>query len=121
MALVSYNVLSVILAAMRAAHGVETIEDRVSFYYVCIEISSTFCGLEIAVPEKYWVTTYAMRTPAQVACELVRIAKTVNLSRYRKHKRGPKNPPIKMNKKRRNHVSTTRILAQRRATVWPKC
>jgi len=115
MALVSYNVLSVILAAMRAAHGIEAIEDRVSFYYMCDEIAATNRGLEIAVSEEYWADAYATRTPTQIARELVRIAKKVKLSRYRKYKRGPKKPPPPMNKKRRNHVSTARILAQNRA------
>lgn len=114
MALVSYNVLSVILAAMRRAHGADAIEDRISFYYLCNEIAGTYNGLEIAVAEEYWADNYALRTPAQIARELVRIAKTVNLARYRKHKRGPKKPPAPMNKKRRNHVSTARVLAQNR-------
>jgi len=114
MALVSYNVLSVILAAMRRAHGADAIEDRISFYYLCNEIAGTYSGLEIAVSDKYWADKYATLTPAQLARELVRIAKTVKLSRYRKHKRGPKKPPTPMNKKRRNHVSTARVLAQNR-------
>lgn len=116
-ALVSYNVLSVILAALRAAHGVEAVEDRVSFYYLCDEIAATYRGLEIAVSEEYWNDAYATRTPTQLARELVRIAKTVKLSRYRKHKRGPKIPPAAMNKKRRNHVSTARILDQQRTAA----
>ena len=112
MALVCYNVLSVILAALRAAHGVETVQEQVSFYYLCDEVASTHRGLEIAVVDRYWTRKYAKLTPARMAHELIRIARLAQLSRYRKHKRGPKKPVAKMNKKHRTHVSTARVLAQ---------
>jgi hypothetical protein len=116
MALVCYNVLSVVLAALRAAHGVETIQEQLSFYYLCDEVAGTYRGLSIALADEYWARKYANLTPARLARELVRIAKTVQLGRYRKHKRGPKKPTTKMNKKRRNHVSTARVLKQRHPT-----
>jgi hypothetical protein len=112
MALVCYNVLSVVLAALRAVHGAKTIQEHVSFYYLCDEVAGTHRGLEIV--EEYWARKYAHLKPAQMARELIRIAKLVQLSRYRKHKRGPKKPTPKMNKQRRSHVSTARVLEQRR-------
>jgi hypothetical protein len=112
MALLSYNVLSVVLAALRSVHGVEAIRDKISFYYLCDEVAGTHRGLEVM--EDYWTRKYANLTPAALARELIRVAKLVRLDRYRKHKRGPKKPVPKMNKKRRSHVSTARILAQRR-------
>jgi len=113
-ALVCYNVLSVALAALRAVHGSETVEDKLSFYYLCDEVAGTSRGLEVV--EEYWARRYANLTPARLARELTRIARLVYLPRYRKHKRGPKKPVTKMNKKHRGHVSTARILAQRHAT-----
>jgi IS4 transposase len=115
MALLAYNVLSVIKAAMRAAHGEEKIEQELSIYYVADEVASTYRGLDVAVPDSYWEEYYSRLTPAKMARELVRLAQGVNLRRYRKHKRGPKKPPTKFNKKKRSHVSTARILAQRDA------
>lgn len=114
MALVSYNMLSVVLAALRAVHGVETVQEKVSFYYLCDEVAATHRGLEAI--EEYWARKYASLKPAQLARELIRIAKLVQLSRYRKHKRGPKKPVAKMNKKHRGHIATARILAQCYAT-----
>lgn len=111
MALVCYNVLSVVLAALRAVHGEEMVQQRISFYYLCDEVAGTHRGLEIL--EGYWARIYARRTPAWIARELIRIAKLVQPSRYRKHKRGPKKPVPKMNKKGRGHVSTARVLADR--------
>jgi hypothetical protein len=115
MALVCYNVLSVVLAALRAVHGAETVEEQVSFYYLCDEVAGTHRGLEIM--EEYWARKYAKLTPVRMARELIRIARIVQLSRYRKHKRGPKKPVAKMSKKRRTHVSTARVLAQRRGNT----
>ena len=113
MALLAYNVYSVMQAALRAAHGTEKIDNEFSMYYLAEEVAHTYAGLAIAIPSSYWKKQYASLTPAQMACELVRIAKSVNLRRYRKHKRGPKKPAKKFNKKYRGHVSTARVLAQR--------
>jgi len=41
-ALIAYNIMSVINGAMRSAHGVEKIENEVSGYYVADEISATY-------------------------------------------------------------------------------
>jgi IS4 transposase len=115
MALVSYNMLSVVLAALRAVHGAETVQEKVSFYYLCDEVAGNNRGLEVM--EEYWARKYGSLSPRQLARELIRLAKLVQLSRYRKHKRGPKKPVPKMNKKHRGHIATARILAQRHANT----
>ena len=111
MALVAYNVLSIVQAALRAAHG-EEVSDQVSFYYLCDEVAGTYRGLLIAIPAAYWERTYAKLTPTQMARRLVALAQGIDLSRYRKHKRGPKKPTTSFNKHNRGHTSTARILAQ---------
>jgi hypothetical protein len=121
MALVAYNILSVVQAALRAAHGEEAVSEQVSFYYLCDEVAATYRGLLIAIPADYWTRNYAKLTPAQMAKQLVRLARQIDLSRYRKHKRGPQKPKPKLNKKHRGHVSTARILAQHRATEAVEC
>jgi IS4 transposase len=117
MALVCYNVLSVVLAALRAVHGTETVEERLSFYYLCDEVAHTHRGLDIAVAGEHWSRKYARLTPTAMARELVRLARKVEISHYRKHKRGPKKPVVKMDKQHRGHVSTARVLAQRKVAV----
>jgi len=113
-ALVAFNLLSVVMAALRGVHGAEMIEEKVSFFYLADEVSHTHRGLTIAVPSNYWTKTYADLTPTELAKELLRIANSINLLRYRKHKRGPKKKTKPSNKKHRNHVSTARVLAQAR-------
>jgi hypothetical protein len=109
-ALVAFNLLSVVLAALRGAHGADIIEDTVSFYYLADEVAHTHRGLSIAVPGSYWAT-YAEMTPGELAQALLRIARSITLLRYRKHKRGPKKTTKPMTKTRRQHVSTAKILA----------
>jgi len=110
-ALVTFNLLSVAMAALRAAHGTEKVEEEVSIYYIANEVARTHAGLSIALKADYWKKNYATLTPTQIARELIRIAKVADLSRYRKHKRGPKKPTKAFNKKHRGHASTARILA----------
>lgn len=112
MALLAYNLMAVMRAAMRVAHGTETINEGLSIYYVADEIAHTYRALEV-IPENYWTKRYANLSPGRMAKELVRIARTVYLPRYRKHPRGPKKATPEMNKTKRNHVSTARILKQR--------
>ena len=115
-ALVAFNLLNVVMAALRGAHGAETIEDKISFYYLADEVAHTHRGLAIAVPASYWTQTYAELTPAALAKELLRIAHGITFSRYRKHKRGPKKKTKPSNKKHRNHVSTARVLVHARTS-----
>jgi IS4 transposase len=114
-ALVAFNLLNVVMAALRGAYGTEKINDQVSLYYLADEVSHTHRGLTIAVPNSYWTKTYADLTAAELAKELLRIAKTTNLSRYRKHPRGPKKKTKPLDKRGRNHVSTAQVLAQAKA------
>jgi hypothetical protein len=113
-ALVAFNLLSVVMAALRGVHGDDVVDQQVSFYYLADELEHTHRGLTIAVPSSYWTKTYATLTPKQLANDLLRIARAIDLSRYRKHPRGPKKKKKPLNKQRRNHVSTARILAEAR-------
>jgi IS4 transposase len=109
MALVAFNMLSVVLTAMRTGATAES--EEISLYYVCDEIAHAYRGLDFALDPEVWTKAYANLTAAKLASTLKRLAAAINLSRYRKHKRGPKKPPPKLNKTNRNHVSTARILA----------
>ena len=111
MALLAYNLLAIMKAAMSAAHGPQA-KESLSIYYVSDEIAHTYRALEI-VPDSHWEMSFANLSAAQLAKQLIQIASTVNLARYQKTPRGPKKEPPPMNKKKRNHVSTARILSQR--------
>jgi hypothetical protein len=113
MALAAYNVLSTVKAALRGEHGTEKIEQEVSGYYLADEVAGTWRGMMIVLPAEYWNERFAEQTPRQMAQFLRRAASHIRLAAFRKHPRGSKKPPPKMNKKNRGHVSTARILQQR--------
>ena len=117
LALVSYNVLSVVKAALRGAHGHDKIENEVSSYYLADEIAGVSRGLTIMLPSDFWAERFAQQTPSQMAQFLLRCARQVRLSAFRKHPRGPKKKPAKPPSKRgRAHAATQRILDERKPT-----
>ena len=113
LALVAYHAVSAIKAALRAVHGQETIEKKVSGYYLSLELSQTYDGMMIAVPAPHW-KIFGTLTPKELAKTLKALAANANLRRYRKHTRGPKKPPPKKSKyKNGGHVSTARLITKR--------
>jgi IS4 transposase len=117
LAVVMYNAFSAVMAALRAARPeVATAagkKQKLSFYYLADEIAGVWRGMALVIPASCWTTTFAQRTPAQMAKMLLWLAR-----------QGPIDPfltnpaRVKKRKKRRiiqhgGHVSTYRILAQR--------
>jgi len=114
-ALIAYNVMSVIKAALRSVHGAEIVEQDVSGYYVANELSAVYPGMMIAIPEKHWQVFSRMKAK-DFAEVLLDLASKVNLRRYKKHPRGPKKPrPRRTHDKNHTHVSTFRLIAARKS------
>ena len=109
-ALVAYNVLAVVKAALRTIHGEQTIDNELSGYYLAGNISRTHDGMMIALPESEWVVFQTM-PPPKLAKVLLELAGNVKLSKFRKSRRGPKKKPPKRDKySNHNHVSTANLL-----------
>jgi Transposase DDE domain len=112
--LAAYNVWSVIKAALRSVHGAETIEANLSGYYVADEIAGTYRGMMIAIPEEEWLVFRRLGV-AEWALVLRELAGRVQLEKFQKHPRGPKKPqPKRKSERRKPHVSTARLLAERK-------
>jgi IS4 transposase len=118
---VMYNALSAVIAALRVARPEIASEkkQKFSFYYLADEIAGVWRGMALVIPALYWTKTFAHRTPAQMAKLLVELAR-----------HGPIDPfltnpaRVKKRKKRRiiqhgGHVSTYRILQQRKLPNKP--
>lgn len=117
LALVAYNLLAVVLAALRRVHGEETVDQEVSLYYIANEIAMTYHGMMIAIPEPEWDVFYAMST-AELAAILVELAQGVRLQAFRKSPRRPKKPrPRGKKPARKGHVSTAKLLMTRKANL----
>jgi len=116
-ALIAYNVMSVIQAALRSVHGADVIEQNVSGYYIAEELSSVYPGMMIAIPEKHW-QIFGRMTHREFADILRLLASKVNLRRFKKHPRGPKKPkPKRIFDKNHPHVSTFRLIAARKPST----
>jgi len=69
----------------------------------------------IAIPDRHWTEAFGPLNEKQLASLLAPLARSVHLPRFQKHRRGPKRPPPKrIGDKRHPHLSTARILAQRK-------
>lgn len=119
MALVTYNLFSVVRAAVHSVHGEEA-ADNLSTYYVSNEIAATHIGMSVILEGDFWQQRYAHLTTLQMANELKRLARNMRLSKYTKHKWTPKRKGKKKeSKKNRNHTSTARVLAESRNKCVP--
>jgi Transposase DDE domain len=109
LALVAYNMLAVVLAALRSVHG-ETMDQDLSLYYVANDIAQTYHGMMIAIPEEKWRVFSRMR-PAEMVATLRALAQKVRLKAYRQSPRGPKKPrPQGEGTSKSPHVSTAKLL-----------
>jgi len=113
LALVAYNAVSVVQAALRAVHGAAKVQAEVSWYYVCLHLSKVYAGMMIAVPAKHW-DIFRRLDVEDFAALLRELAAKIDLRRFRKHPRGPKKPPPqKLSGAKVHHVATARILTER--------
>ena len=114
-ALLAYNVLSVVKSALAAVHGADSKRETISGYYLAGEVAAAYHGMMIAVPPAEWTEHFASLTPAELASLLKTLAANVRPDRFRKNVRGPKKPrPKRSSAKQHPHVSTARILAKRK-------
>ena len=113
LALLAYNAVSLIKAALRREHGRQKVNEEISGYYLALEIGRTYDGMMIAIPTPHWALFRDLSEP-EFAGALRELASSVALSRYQKHPRGPKKkPPKRMPYENGKHVSTAKLLAQR--------
>lgn len=109
-AVAAYNVLSVLKAALRAAHGAETVAKEVSGHYVAQEWSVVYAGMMVALPEQRWACFGAM-SAAELAGYLRAWSGRVNLAKFKK---SPPREPTKRKppriRDRCTHISTAQLL-----------
>jgi IS4 transposase len=115
-AVMAYNVLEVLLAAVELEHHLEATE--VSCYYVAGAVKATYSGMMIALPEKDW-ESFEPQTDRELSQTLRQMARQVKPAKLRKHPRGPKKKVKKgyvPAEQARRHVSTARVLRGEEST-----
>lgn len=125
LAVVMYNAMSVVLAALRATHpavaptaggtGTAKKEITFSFYYLADEISGVTRGMAIAIPAQHWTDAFAKLTPKQLANKLLWLARRADVEPFLTNPYGPqqRRKQRKMTT-RGGNVSTHRILQKRK-------
>ena len=112
LALVMYNAVSMVLAAIQAEQGRET-RASLSRYYLALEIAQASDGMLVVLPASRWADLRDV-SPERLAEQMRRIVRDMDLTYYRACPRGPKKPTPKRTHARRNvHVSTKKLLDQR--------
>ena len=113
MAVVAFNILSTVKAALKTVHGVAKIESGLSDYYLVEEVQGTFRGMMIALPAPLWQPLREMSVE-QFALTLQQLAASVNLKRFSSSPRGQKKAkPKPIFDPQHPHVSTARLLEKK--------
>jgi hypothetical protein len=106
--------LCVIKAALGSVHGVNKIDKEFSGYYLADEFRTIYPGMTIAIPDDDWVV-FRQYNQREFVKFLKQLSKNINLSRFKKHPRGPKKPVAKRKTDSKHpHVATARLLAARK-------
>lgn len=110
LAIVAFNILSTVKAALKSVHGVGKIEAGLSDYYLVEEVQGTYRGMAIALPTSFWLS-YLQMSVQEFAQTLKQWAALVNLKRFSSSPRGKKKPkPKPIYDPKHPHVSTNRLL-----------
>ncbi|MDJ0568662.1 MAG: IS4 family transposase [Pleurocapsa sp. MO_192.B19] len=113
MALVAYNLFSTLKGVLASVHGRDC-REKLSYYYLGEELDATYQGMMIALPPEDWQDLATMSLP-QFSSLLQDWAQFVKLEAFTSAPRKPKKkkpkPPYDP---RHPHVSTARLLAQKK-------
>jgi hypothetical protein len=109
MATTTGNALAMVTAALQAAHGEQAVQE-LSYYYFVLEVSSTWKGMAVAVPDADWAFVRDA-PPGTLAIWLLAVARQVDMTYFRRNRRGPKKPPPKKAPANgHTHVSNKRVI-----------
>ena len=115
-ALLAFNALAAVRAAIRAEHGEgdegrKQVDENLSTYDMAEDLATTHEGMRIAVADAQWEIFQRLPLHDYVA-SMRAMARHVDLTRYQKNKRGVKKPkPKPAYDPAHPHVSTFRLLA----------
>ena len=113
MAVCAGNALAAVQQALQTVHGQEPVQE-LSYYSLVLEISQIWLGMAIVMPAQRW--QFVRESSAvQCACWLRQVAQFVPMDRFKRSRRGLKQPRKKQPMTRANlqfHVSNKRLLDQ---------
>lgn len=111
-AVLAYNVLSLLMRAVRTAHPLACATLDLSPYYFAIEIKARYDGMMITLPLDAF-EGYEQLSSVELAQTLLTLAQSANPKYLKSHPRGPKKPKKKgyvSKHQAQRHVATARVL-----------
>jgi hypothetical protein len=120
LSVLAYNAISLFRGILGGEYGFEYVEQKLSWNILCSETTSVWRGMEIAISESEWSNLIDGLTDRQFASLLRRLGRRLDFSRYPKATRGPKKKVIKKFDPKVKHVSTARILEERKMKMLAK-
>lgn len=114
MAMMAFNVRQTILAALHAEHERQEVEE-VSHFQISVEVARYTDGMLVVLDDGAWQEQVVMEVEF-IATFMRKVAKTIDLKRYRKSRRGPKKKKvIEYPGRARTHLSTGKALREAKA------
>lgn len=114
MAMMAFNSRQVVFAALYAEHDEELVND-LSHHAISVEVARYTDGMLVVLNDAFWDRLLGANGE-RVSERLREISRTIDLSKYRKSKRGPKKKVVKPPQTRKKtHVSTAKVLAEARS------
>ena len=113
-AVIAYNAMAAVQAALRAAHGAEFVDQELSHYQMAEEIEGPYRGMVVAIPDQGW-RVFRESDSATLAALLIQLALCADIVLLRKAKYSRRTTP----RPKRHydpahpHISTARVLAAR--------
>jgi hypothetical protein len=121
LAVVMYNALNTVIAALRTAHWRELADRkkagkraRLSFYYLADEIAGVWRGMALVIDPQKWTATFARQSLRQMAKILLWLARRTRIECFLVNSSGRKKRKKPRPITHGGHVSTYRILQERK-------
>jgi hypothetical protein len=93
--------------------GDEKAQTEVSSYFLTNEVRNVDAGMMIALPPESW-KIFQQMSRADLAADLLRRVRGANLAKYPKQRHGPKKPKQPCPNAQFQHVSTAKLLEEKR-------
>ena len=90
---------------------VRSLRDELSMYYLSLEVSTMWRGIDLMIPQNLWHDQFANLTSQELADRLRTLAANANLPAFRKRPPSKRPSPRSPTKKPGSHVSTAKTLA----------
>ena len=111
-----YNAVALMKSTIASVHGEESV-DNMSWYYAYMETQAIYSGMAIALPFEFWSERFDAMPDREFCKYLKELSGKLDMSKFTKSRRGPKKKVTKKYDPKVNHVSTFKLLQERKNKI----